>query len=98
MARFEKAVNGLGNCFALAGDKTILPRFLWASILKVPTLHGRVAQLVEQLTFNQLVVGSIPTAVTILRPLLYNSCKGFVIFRRVAPILKIYCLYSVAGK
>ncbi len=27
-------------------------------------MTGRVAQLVEQLTFNQLVVGSIPTAVT----------------------------------
>ncbi len=27
-------------------------------------LNGRVAQLVEQLTFNQLVAGSIPAAVT----------------------------------
>ena len=32
----------------------------------MPRPLGRVAQLVEQLTFNQLVVGSIPTAVTTL--------------------------------
>ena len=46
----------------------------------IPTLHGRVAQLVEQLTFNQLVVGSIPTAVTPQEPLFFNvllTCLGF---------------------
>ena len=40
----------------------------------IPTPHGRVAQLVEQLTFNQLVAGSIPAAITPLSPCVSTSC------------------------
>ena len=41
---------------------------------------GRVAQLVEQLTFNQLVVGSIPTAVTPFKPLFFNVLLTYLGF------------------
>lgn len=33
-----------------------------------PTRHGRIAQLVEQLTLNQRVLGSNPSASTISPP------------------------------
>ncbi len=48
----------------------------------MPRPLGRVAQLVEQLTFNQLVVGSIPTAVTPLLIIKLINDKQIAIFFR----------------
>ena len=54
---------------AVAGSSPVVhPTFVRAAsraILKREGLHGPLAQLVEQLTLNQLVVGSIPTRPTI---------------------------------
>ena len=52
--------------------------------------NGRVAQMVEQLTFNQLVAGSIPAAVTLLESFVVNSYRGFVVLRGILLNVKIY--------
>ncbi len=60
--------------------------------------NGRVAQMVEQLTFNQLVAGSIPAAVTLLESFVANSYRGFVLLEPTHTQIKIYCKYTVGFK
>ena len=50
---------------AVAGSSPVVHPTLGASGLLIEWFEGPLAQLVEQLTLNQLVVGSIPTRPTI---------------------------------
>lgn len=53
-------------------------------VVELKKLDGGVAQLEEQLTLNQRVVGSSPSASTILNPLedkLLRSSKGFFLYK-----------------
>jgi hypothetical protein len=49
---------------AVAGSSPVVHPTLGASGLLIEWFEGPLAQLVEQLTLNQLVVGSIPTRPT----------------------------------
>ena len=55
----------------------------------VSLIFGRLAQLVEQLTFNQRVVGSIPTAPT-------RDSERVKIFRHTSPHLCCHCARFLA--
>jgi hypothetical protein len=55
-------------------------------------IYGPLAQLVEQLTLNQLVVGSIPTRPTIYASAVKNLHGTFVsVYRDVVPLSAIIC-------
>ena len=53
------------------GGRVATPLSFLVAFFRQPIFgwNGRVAQLVEQLTLNQLVVGSIPTALTRNNPI-----------------------------
>ena len=61
-----------------------------ASYFETPLIvslqSGAGSSVVEQLAFNQLVVGSIPTGLTILSPLLPRLCQTPRILRTCAPL------------
>ena len=64
---------------------------LWSDWIYIAVLFlkacGRVAQLVEQLTFNQWVEGSSPSAITIRKTLEGQCFQGFFHFKPVPGVL-----------
>ena len=63
-------------------------------------LNGPLAQLVEQVTLNHLVVGSSPTRPTISPQCdpIYRFCKEFLAGALFKPLLRKFCLPSVVSE
>ena len=70
--------------------RTLTPAFVGSNPTS-PVYYGRVAQVVEHLTFNQVVGGSIPPWLTLWQ---MNSSANFLLGRQ--PVTEVSAAYGGA--